>query len=460
MNPPIPNTAAGHPLSHAHALRVLDSIAAGVFTVDINLQVRYFNRTAERITGIAAREATGRLCRDVIRCGDCEDRCALREAMETGKETVHKRCDLHPPGGRTIPVSITAAVLRDDAGQIVGGVESFRDLSAIVALQKELRRSYTFEDIVSKNHIMQKLFDILPDIANSDSTVLIQGPSGSGKELFARAIHNLSPRRAMPLVAVNCGAVPDSLLESELFGYVRGAFTDARGDKLGRIAVAQGGTLFLDEVESLSLMTQVKLLRVLQEREFTPLGANAAVKADVRVVAATKEDLGALVAAGKFRDDLFFRLNVVRLVLPRLADRREDIPLLVDCFLEKLNRKMIRSVRSVSPDVLQVLMQHEFPGNVRQLENIVEHAFVMCRGERIELSHLPPDLFTSIPAAQACPGFIGEPLDAAQREVILATLVRYDWDKTRTARELGISRTTLWRKCQRYGLNGQSVSGL
>jgi transcriptional regulator with PAS, ATPase and Fis domain len=290
--------------------------------------------------------------------------------------------------------------------------------------------------------------------------VLIQGPSGSGKELFARAIHNLSPRRGKPLVAVNCGAVPDNLLESELFGYMRGAFTDARGDKLGRIAVAQGGTLFLDEVESLSLMTQVKLLRFLQEREFTPLGANAPVKADVRVVAATKEDLGALVTAGKFRDDLFFRLNVLRLVLPRLADRREDIPLLVDCFLEKLNRKMIRSVRSVSPDVMQVLMQHEFPGNVRQLENIVEHAFVMCRGERIEPAHLPPDLFTSIPHAPGQSDFIGEPLDAAQRDVILASLVRYDWDRTRTARELGISRTTLWRKCQRYRLTKQSVSGL
>jgi len=450
-------TAINQSLSHAHALRILDSIAAGVFTVDRDLHVRYFNRTAERITGIPAQEATGHRCSEIIQCGDCSTQCALQQAMDTGKETVHKRCSLHLAGGRTVPVSITAAALRDDAGAIVGGVESFRDLSSIVELQKELRRSYTFEDIVSKNHAMQKLFDILPDIAESSSTVLLQGPSGSGKELFARAIHHLSPRKGMPLVAVNCGAVPDTLLESELFGYVRGAFTDARGDKLGRFALAQGGTLFLDEVESLSALTQVKLLRVIQEREFYPLGATAPVRADVRVVAATKEDLALLVAAGRFRDDLFFRLNVVKLELPSLADRREDIPLLVDCFIDKLNRKMIRSVSSVSPEVMHVLMQHDFPGNVRQLENIIEHAFVMCRGDRIELQHLPPDLFAAIPLPPV-QGFSGEPLDMAQREVILAVLARHHWDKTTAARELGISRTTLWRKCQRYGLITPHVS--
>jgi PAS domain S-box-containing protein len=453
------DTPPPHQLTHAHALRILDSIAAGVFTVDRDLRVRYFNRTAEKITGITATEAIGHCCSEVVRCGDCATQCALKRAMDTGKETVHKRCSIHLPGGRTIPISITAAALRDDGGAVVGGVESFRDLSAIVALQKELRRSYTFEDIVSKNHLMQKLFDILPDIANSGSTVLLQGPSGSGKELFARAIHNLSARKSMPLVAVNCGAVPDTLLESELFGYMRGAFTDARGDKPGRFEVARGGTLFLDEVESLSQVTQVKLLRVLQEREYTPLGATAPVKADVRIVAATKEDLAALVAAGTFRDDLYFRLNVVRLELPRLADRREDIPLLVECFIDKLNRKMVRVVRSVSPEVMHVLMRHDFPGNVRQLENIIEHAFVMCRGEQIELAHLPPDLFASIPAAGRV-DFLGEPLDMAQREVILAMLTRYRWDKSRTARELGISRTTLWRKCQRYGLKPPIVSSM
>jgi DNA-binding NtrC family response regulator len=206
-------------------------------------------------------------------------------------------------------------------------------------------------------------------------------------------------------------------------------------------------------------VTQVKLLRVLQERDYTPLGATAPVKADVRIVAATKEDLAALVAAGSFRDDLYFRLNVVRLELPRLADRREDIPLLVECFIDKLNRKMVRVVRSVSPEVMHILMQHEFPGNVRQLENIIEHAFVMCRGEQIELAHLPPDLFASIPAAGRT-DFLGEPLDMAQREVILAMLTRYRWDKSRTARELGISRTTLWRKCQRYGLTSPIVSSM
>ncbi len=453
---PIP-PASHHLLTHSHALRILDSIAAGVFTVDTTFRVRYFNRTAERITGIPSHEAMGQFCTDVIRCGECRTECALKVAISTGKETVNKHCSINHRSGKRIPVSITAAVLRDDSGTVVGGVESFRDLSAMVALQKELRRSYALEDIVSRNHIMQRLFDILPSIAESDCTVLIQGPSGSGKELFARAIHNLSSRKAMPLVAVNCGALPDTLLESELFGYERGAFTDARRTKKGRFALAQEGTIFLDEVESLSPATQVKLLRVLQEREFFPLGATSPVQANVRVVAATKEDLGRLVEEGRFRDDLFFRLHVVKLQLPRLAERRDDIPILVDCFTERLNRKRKRPVGAVSPEVMRVLLHYDFPGNVRELENILEHAFVMCRGEQIEIHHLPPGLVDAVPAASITPP-CDEPLDLAQREAILAVLTKHHWDKTHTAKELGVSRTTLWRKCRRYGLRAPRVS--
>ncbi len=453
------NSTSPNILSHVHALRILDSIAAGVFTVDRTLRIRYFNRTAERITGISAQQATGQYCRDIIRCGECGTHCALKYAMKTGKETVDRQCSIHLDNGKVIPTSITAAVLRDDAGRIVGGVESFRDLSTIVALQKALKRSFTFEDIIAKSHVMQKLFDILPDIAETDSTVLIQGPSGSGKELFARAIHNLSPRRSKPLIAVNCGALPDTLLESELFGYVRGAFTDARRDKKGRFALAQNGTIFLDEVESLSPATQVKLLRVLQEKEFHPLGATVPVKANVRVVAATKCDLARLVEEGSYRDDLYFRLHVVKLELPRLAERREDIPLLVDSFIERLSRKTMKSIRAVSPEVMKVLMEHEFPGNVRQLENIIEHAVVMCKGQRIELHHLPSELRESVSAGRAGM-FHGGPLDAAERETILAALTQHGWDRTLAAKGLGISRTTLWRKCLKFGLQVRRVSDL
>lgn len=441
-------------LSHAHALRVLDSIAAGVFTVDRALRIRYFNRTAERITGIPRRATTGQLCSDIMHCDGCGKDCALALAVRNGKETVNEEGSFLRQDGKRIPISITAAALRDGAGRIVGGVESFRDLSAIADLRKELRQSYTFEDIISKNHVMRRLFDILPEIAASNSTVLIQGPSGSGKELFARAIHNLSYRRTGPLVSVNCGALPESLLESELFGYVRGAFTDASHDRKGRFALAQNGTIFLDEVDNLSLAMQMKFLRFLQEMEFYPLGAVEPVRADVRVVAASNEDLARLVRKRTFRDDLYYRLNVVKLELPPLAERREDIPLLVESFLEKLNRRLSRSIRSVAPEVMNVLMQSDFPGNVRQLQNIIEHAVVMCSGTRLQLHHLPP----ALRATKAHPGtIVNGPLEVAQRETILTALKKQKWNMTRTARELRVSRTTLWRRCVRFGLKAPSA---
>jgi PAS domain S-box-containing protein len=442
-------------LSHTHALRILDSIAAGVFTVDRSMRIRYFNRTAERITGIPARATAGKSCTTIMGCEGCGKECALLHAIRTGKETLNQEGGMLLRSGKRIPISITAAALRDDSGRIVGGVQSFRDLSVFMDLRKELRQSYTFEDIVSKNHIMRRLFDILPEIAARDSTVLIQGPSGSGKELFARAIHTLSPRKDGPLITVNCGALPESLLESELFGYVRGAFTDATRDRKGRFALAENGTIFLDEVENLSLAMQIRFLRVLQEREFFPLGATVAVRTNARIVAATKEDLAGLVRRGLFRDDLYYRLNVVKLDVPPLAERREDIPLLVETFVEKLNRKIPRSVRTVSPEFINVLMKMEYPGNVRQLQNIIEHAVVMCTGTRLELHHLPPNLHVAPGRGHITNG----PLERAERETILTALKREGWNRTRTAKDLGISRTTLWRKCLRLGLTGPPPAG-
>lgn len=287
-------------LPPAHAQTILDSVADGVFTVDEKMRITYFNRAAEKITGVSRVEAIGQFCFEVLRANVCEKSCSLQCSFQTGKETINRHVNILRADGKQIPISISTAVLRDETGKIAGGVETFRDLSALEALQKEIKRAYTFEDIVSKNHRILQIFDILPHVAESESTVLIQGVSGSGKELFARAIHNLSPRKDGPFVAVNCGALPDTLLESELFGYVKGAFTDAKKDKPGRFALAKGGTIFLDEVESLPPTMQVKLLSVLQEREFEPLGAIAPVKADVRVIAATKDDLSALVEKGTF----------------------------------------------------------------------------------------------------------------------------------------------------------------
>jgi PAS domain S-box-containing protein len=439
------------PISTLHANTILDSIADGVFTVDAKMRITYFNRAAERITGVPRADAVGEYCFEVLRANICEKTCALKCSFNTGREVINKHVNILRADGVQIPISISTAVLRDDTGKITGGVESFRDLSALEELRKEITRSYTFEDIVSKNHRVLALFDILPNIAESDSSVLIQGPSGSGKELFARAIHNLSPRRKGPFVAVNCGALPDTLLESELFGYVQGAFTDARRDKPGRFALARGGTIFLDEVDSLSGATQVKLLRVLQEREYQPLGATAPEKADVRVIAATKDDLAQLVRKRSFRDDLFFRLNVVKIELPPLADRRDDVPLLVHHFVEKFNRTMDRAIVGVSDEVMELLMQHAFPGNIRELENIIEHAYVMCRGEVVEPRHLPLELQHA--GASGTPRRPETPLGGIERQAIIDALKRHNGNRIEAAKSLRVHRTSLWRKMKKYGLS-------
>ncbi|MFO7900998.1 MAG: sigma 54-interacting transcriptional regulator [Planctomycetota bacterium] len=249
---------------------ILDSIADGVFTVDKDWRVTSFNRAAEEITGVPREEAIGRLCREVLHANICESACALRQTMETGTPVINKSVYIVTTDGRRIPISISTALLRNEDGEVIGGVETFRDLSVVEELRKELEGRHSCQDMISRNHEMQRIFDIVPDVAASESTVLIQGPSGSGKELLARAIHNTSPRSDGPLVVVNTAALPDTLLESELFGYRAGAFTDARTDKPGRIALAEGGTLFLDEVGDISAASQVKLLRVLQEREYQP----------------------------------------------------------------------------------------------------------------------------------------------------------------------------------------------
>jgi PAS domain S-box-containing protein len=440
-----------HSLTRFHTNIILDSIADGVFTVDESMRITYFNRAAERITGVARQQAIGQYCFDVLKSNICEKNCALRCSFQAETEVVDRHVNILRYDGKQIPVSISTAVLRDETGKKIGGVETFRDLSSVEELKKEIKCAYTLEDIISKNHRIQQIFDILPHIAESESTVLIEGPSGSGKELFARAIHNLSLRNKGPFIAINCGALPDTLLESELFGYVKGAFTDAKKDKPGRFALAKQGSIFLDEVESLSPAMQVKLLRVLQEREFEPLGATAPAKADVRVLAATRENLSALVEKGTFRDDLFFRLNVVKLVLPPLKERREDIPLLIEYFIERFNRKMDRAIDGVSDEVIERLMHYDFPGNVRELENIIEHAFVMCRGEKIQLQHLPPEISQNKSNTRRST-LKTTPLQDAEREKILQALGKHHWNKIETAKELGVHRATLYRKMEKYDL--------
>ena len=435
---------------------ILDSIADGVFTVDLDWRIASFNRAAEEITGIPRDEAVGRICAEVFKATICESACVLRKTMETGEPIVNRDIEIVRSDGETVPVSISTALLRDEGGNVVGGVETFRDLSTIEELKKELEHRHTFGDIVSKSHEMQRLFDILPEIAVSESTVLIEGESGTGKELFTRAIHSLSPRCDGPLVTVNCGALPDTLLEAELFGYKAGAFTDARQDKPGRFALADGGTIFLDEIGDISRAMQVRLLRVLQERVYEPLGGTESLKADVRVITATNRDLDRLVKNGSFRQDLYYRINVIRLRVPPLRDRKEDVPLLVDHFIDHFNRLKGKSITGVSPDVMAALMQHDFPGNVRELENIIEHAFVLCRSGSAQMRHLPEQL-RAVMGPDELPE--SKNLDELEARFIRETLRRNGWNRTAAARELGIHKTTLWRKIKRLGIDLPLIDG-
>lgn len=424
---------------------ILESIADGVFTVDKDWRITSFNRAAEQITGVLRGEAIGHRCCDVFRASICENDCALKETLRTGRSIVNKAIYILDADGHRVPISISAAVLKDAEGNTIGGVETFRDLSLVEELRKELEGTYTFADIVGRGPAMRQLFDLLPQVADSDSTVLIEGASGTGKELVARAIHNLSPRCDKRFVAINCGALPDTLLESELFGYKAGAFTDARRDKPGRFAIAHGGTILLDEIGDVSTAMQARLLRVLQERIFEPLGSVEPVETDVRVIAATNKDLSKLVRKGTFRQDLFYRINVIRLKLPPLRDRREDIPLLAERFVSKFNRLQNKDVAGVSDETLAILMEHDYPGNVRELENIVEHAFVLCQAGMIEPHHLPPALRGDTDS-KAPRGKGGRTLKALETLHITDAVRRHGGNRTAAAKELGINASTLFRK--------------
>lgn len=438
-------------LTRTHADIILDSVADGVFTVNKDMVITYFNQAAERIIGLPRGKAVGEYCFDILRSNICETECPIRFSLKTGKEIIDKRKNILRFDGKKIPITISASILRDENGKMIGGVETFRDLSKIEALEKEIFQKYTFEDIISKNHKILQIFNILPNISESESTVLIQGASGTGKELFARAIHNLSNRKDGPFIAINCGALPDTLLESELFGYKKGAFTDAKKNKPGRFELAKGGTIFLDEIDSMPLATQVKLLRVLQEKEFEPLGSTSPVKTNVRIISATKKDLHKLVYEGNFRDDLFYRLDVVKIELPPLTQRRDDIPILIKHFIEKFNYHMRKAIYGVSDDVLKLLLNYSFEGNIRQLENIIEYAFVMCQTEEIGLEHLPIEI-NSFVVLNKKKSQSDIPLKESERRTIIKVLEKYNWNTLYVATELKIHRSTLWRKMKKYGL--------
>ncbi len=430
---------------------ILDSVADGVFTVDDNMHIQSFNRAAEEITGYTHDEAIGKHCYEIFRSDACASACPVREAMETGQPVLHREVDIIDKNNNKKPISISASILMDSNGNARGGVETIRDLSVIYTLKNELHDKFTFQNLISRNPSMRRLFDVMADIAASEATVFLHGESGTGKELFARAIHDLSPRRKGPLVIVNCGALPETLLEAEIFGVRKGAYTGAVENRPGRLELCNGGTFFLDEIGDLPLQLQVKLLRVLENKEFQPLGARNPMKADVRFITATHRNLAQMVEEGTFRRDLYFRINIVELNIPPLRERKEDIPLLLEIALKKFNLSYGRKVHRVSPEVLKLLLTHDFPGNVRELLNLIEQAVILCKGSEIGLDLMPNGFAKDNDNSEKITRRRSS--KAPDGEVLCEVISRHKGNRSDAAQELGVDRSTLWRWVKSAGLD-------
>ena len=431
---------------------ILNSINDGVFTVDMDFNIMSFNNAAEEITGFKVSEVLGKPCCEIFRSPLCSGNCPLKRTIHTGKDITNFELEIFNKDNSVVPLSVSIAVLKDGKGKVIGGVETFRDISHIKELTQELAGKYSFGNIIGKSHQMQKIYDLISDVSATSTTVLIEGDTGVGKELIARAIHYYSPRREKPFIVVNCAALPESLLESELFGHVKGAFTGAVSDRKGRFELADGGTIFLDEIGEMSPGVQAKLLRVLENMEFDRVGGTKTIKVDVRVISATNQNLKEKVAAKGFREDLYYRLNVVMIKILPLRERREDIPLLVEHFIALFNEKTGRSVTGVSQEVMDILLDHLWPGNVRQLENTIEHAFVHCRRGLVDVKHLPEEVIGAGKHIIEKVSSEDKPMSAVERELIFRTLKKNDWNKMKTARELEISRSSLWRKMKKYNI--------
>ena len=440
---------------------ILDCISDGVITIDLNKRVTFLNQSMRHLLGYED-EVTGKLlaCDVLVQSNICTSQNCVLERALCGERVSNYEAFVRHKDGRLIPVSINTDFLHDEQGDLIGLVEVIRDislsrelsakLSEVNELKHRLGEQTRFENMVGRSSRMQEIFSQLPSIAASKTSVLITGESGTGKELIAYALHANSPRKQAPFVVVNCSSLSEGVLESEIFGHVKGAFTGAYFDKPGRFESANFGTVFLDEVGEISLTTQVKLLRVLERGEFERVGSNESIKVDVRVVAATNCDLAQAVQEGTFREDLYYRIRVFPIELPPLRHRLEDLPLLVNHFIEKFNKEMGKDIRKISSICLEVLERYHYPGNIRELQNIIEHAFVCCEDQMIQLDHLPHDLQRQRRVRPEQDSF--DRLDTVEGETIFHVLQKTGWRYKEAAERLGVSRSTLWRKMKHFGI--------
>ena len=435
---------------------ILDNMDIGIFTMNRGGYVTFFNRAAELVTGYDRERILGQPGVSLFQADHGEELVLHARNMSNGEPRSSSTMNVISPDGETVPVQADYIPLKNERGGFIGCLVTLQDLTLVERLDQAITDRYTFHNMIGKDPSMQRIFEMVRVVAACDATVLIEGATGTGKDLLAKVIHSASLRSHRPMVKLNCAAIPENLLESELFGYVRGAFSGADRNKPGRFQLADKGTIFLDEIGDLPLSLQAKLLRVLDDREFYPLGGRNTVKVDVRIISATNRGLEKLVEQGYFREDLFYRLNVMHIELPRLVDRRSDLPLLIRNFLRKLCAGRKAGPLRISPDAMKYLLDYDYPGNVRELENILEHAVIVCQEDEIKPRHLHGYLQKRISLRRSRPSAAPDrPAGASfprEREEIVVMLQRYNWHRTKTATAMGIDRTTLWRRMKRLGL--------
>jgi len=428
---------------------IFNSNIEGTFTIDNDWNITSFNKSAEKITGYKKSEAIGKKCWEIFNSSICRNGCHMEQTMTKGKPMIGNEVEILHKSGRLVPIRVNSSILINNKNERIGAVETFIDISEIKNLSDHLTEVYRYENIIGRNKEIKQIFHVLESVSQTDSSVLITGESGTGKELAARAIHLNSPRKTKPFIAVNCSAYVETLIESELFGHEKGAFTGAIKSKAGKFELAKDGTLFLDEIADLSLAVQTKLLRVLETKEFERVGGNKIFKIDARIIAATNKNLVEEISSGRFREDLFYRINVVNIHLPPLRERMDDFPLFVNHFIEVFNTKFKKDVRQFSSRAYDILTEYNWPGNIRELENVIEHCFVLCNGKIIDVDCLPKRLREKkfLPSQ-----IIINPVNKVketEKQLIISLLEKHKGNRTKTAEELNINPSTLWRKIKK-----------
>lgn len=433
---------------------IFNSVNEAIIMVDSQMRIRQVNDAARNILELTSRKMTDEPFDDVMPAPLAPARDALSRTLATRRAVADIRLEVSLDGGREKVLVVNTTPLVDETGAHGGAVLVARDITRLTLLERQVEKSTQYRNIMGKSAKMKDIFQLIEDLSETDSTVLICGESGTGKELIAAALHHSGIRSRGPFVRVNCAALSEDILESELFGHVKGAFTGAVKDRAGRFESASGGTILLDEIGDITPRLQLKLLRVLQEREFERVGESRPIRADVRVIAITNQDLVGKIRAGEFRQDLYYRLNVVRIEVAPLRERREDIPLLVDHFCRHFNGVFKKEVSGLAPETLEIFMNYPWMGNIRELENCIERAFIVCRDPQILPKHLPPEIRTGENALEAAyqagaePGRKGELTMDRIQEILIQT----DWNIAKGARKLGIARNTLYQKMKAYGL--------